>query len=65
MLEDGERVLVEYEDLAIDDGDFPDVGAAFEDEVGAVSGEVGNAEATLVDMPALVDFGVDWMTDHR
>lgn len=65
VLEDGERVLVEYEDLAIDDGDFPDVGAAFEDEVGAVSGEVGNAEATLVDMPALVDFGADWMTDHR
>lgn len=65
VLEDGARVLVEYEDVAIDDEDFPEVGAAFEEAVGVTRGEVGDAEATLVDQPSLVDFAVEWMTEHR
>lgn len=65
VLVDGERVPVEYEDIDVDDSDFPEVGAAFEAAVGVTRGEVGAAEATLVDQPSLVDFGVGWLSEHR
>lgn len=65
VVEDGERVLVEYEDIVVSDEDFPELGAAFEDEVGVVRGEVGDAETTLVSQRDLVDFGVEWMSEHR
>lgn len=65
VVEDGERVLVEYEDVVADDSEFPEIGAAFEEAVGVTRGEVGAAEATLVDQPSLVDFGVEWMSEHR
>jgi aminoglycoside 3-N-acetyltransferase len=65
VLADGERVLVEYEDIAIDDDDFPDIGRAFEGEFGVTRGDVGAGEATLVNQPAIVDFGVEWMSEHR
>lgn len=67
VLEDGERVLAEYEDIDIDDDDFPDIGAAFEDrhESAVTREKVGVAESTLVSMPELVDFGVEWMSANR
>jgi aminoglycoside 3-N-acetyltransferase len=67
VLVDGERRWVEYEDLVIDSDDFPAIGEAFEREVDSavVEGTVGAATATLIDGPALVDFGVEWMEANR
>ncbi|QLH78749.1 AAC(3) family N-acetyltransferase [Halosimplex rubrum] len=67
VLDDGERVRVEYEDIETDTSDFEELGAAFEEGVpGAVErGTVGAADARLVDQPALVDFAVEWFEDNR
>ena len=67
VLHDGEREWVSYRQLDFDDGDFDDCGAAFEaSHPDAVAhGQVGAADATLVDQRALVDFGVEWLSDHR
>lgn len=65
VLEGGERVLVEYEDIRVDDDDFPDIGAAFEAAHEVREGTVGVGGATVVDQPAAVDFAVDWLSDHR
>lgn len=65
VLEDGERVLVEYEDIEKDTDDFPDVGDAFESAVGASVGSVGAAESRLLDQRPLVDFATDWFEANR
>ncbi|WP_415381847.1 aminoglycoside N(3)-acetyltransferase [Halosimplex sp. TS25] len=67
VVEGGEVVRVEYDDMATDTSDFEDVGAAFETERGdAVDrGSVGDADARLVDQPALVDFAAEWFDAHR
>lgn len=63
--EDGRRVEVEYEDVVGDTEDFAEVGAAFEHEVGLVTGTVGAATARLANQRELVDFAVDWFETHR
>jgi aminoglycoside 3-N-acetyltransferase len=67
ILVDGEREWVEWTDLAFDDEDFPECGAAFERERpdAAETGTVGVGDATLMDQRALVDFGVDWFEKNR
>ena len=65
VLEDGERTMVELEDVEISSDDFEALGAAFEREVGAREGPVGAATATLLDQPALVDFAVEWLEANR
>lgn len=67
VLVDGQREWVRYEELGYDDGDFAECSAAFEDaHPEAVSvGRVGVADATLFDQRALVDFGVEWLSEHR
>lgn len=65
VIEDGERVMVEYEDIAGDTADFEDVGAAFESEVDVTEGTVGAADAKLLDQPELVDFAVEWFEANR
>jgi aminoglycoside 3-N-acetyltransferase len=65
VVEDGERVMVDYDDIVTTTEDFEDVGAAFESEVGVETGAVGAAEAKLLDQPELVDFAVDWFEAHR
>ena len=67
MLVDGEREWVEFEDIAIDDSDFPDCGAAFEERhPGAVeTGTVGVGPAKRIAQPTLVDFAVEWFETNR
>lgn len=66
MLVDGERRWVEHEDLDWDDSDFTRLGADFEKETDAVNvGAVGIGESRLMRQRALVDYGVDWMEQHR
>lgn len=65
IVRDGERVLVEYTDIEVDDDDFADIGAAFEAEKGVTEGTVGVADVTLFDQPSAVDFAASWMSEHR
>ena len=67
VLVDGEREWVEWTDLAFDDGDFPECGAAFERErPDAVErGAVGVGDAALVAQRELIDFGVEWFEANR
>lgn len=67
VIVDGDREWVEYEDLAIDDGDFPECGEAFERERpnDFATGTVGVADAKLLDQRAMVDFAVGWMERNR
>lgn len=65
VLEDGERVTVEYEDIKPDSSDFEAVGADFEDDHEIARGSVGAADATLVSQRALVDFAVEWFERNR
>ncbi|MFC7229356.1 AAC(3) family N-acetyltransferase [Salinirubellus salinus] len=67
VVRDGEREWVTFEDLAIDDEDFPECGAAFEAaHPEAVSrGEVGVAECALLDQRPMVDVAVEWFEANR
>lgn len=67
VLVDGEREWVQWEDLDVEDEDFPECGVAFErarpDAV--ESGPVGVADATLIEQRALVNFAVEWFEENR
>lgn len=67
VLVDGDREWIRWEDIAIDDGDFPDCGAAFErarpDAV--ETGSVGVGDAKLLPVRPLVDFAVEWFESNR
>lgn len=65
VLRDGERVLVEYEDIDLTTEDFLDIGSAFENEHAVATGNVGDADATLLDQRSIVDFAVEWMETNR
>lgn len=64
---DGVRQWVPFEDIDLDDEDFPTIGVAFEaahpDAVRA--GTIGKAAAKLIRQRPLVDFGVAWMETNR
>jgi aminoglycoside 3-N-acetyltransferase len=65
IIVDGRRIWAWYDDIAYDDEDFPQLGAAF-DETGQVRiGRVGSAEARLFRQDAAVDFAVTWLRQHR
>ncbi|WP_440990891.1 aminoglycoside N(3)-acetyltransferase [Haloarchaeobius baliensis] len=66
-IRDGERVWLEFEDVALDTADFPMVGTAFERECpeAVTIGQVGEAETRLVDQRALVDFASFWFGENR
>lgn len=62
----GERRWVEFDDLAWDDADFPDLGADFARDTGQVrAGKVAAGDALLMPQRALVDYGVQWLARHR
>ncbi|RPK81577.1 MULTISPECIES: AAC(3) family N-acetyltransferase [Streptomyces] len=64
----GVRRWWEYEDVALDDGDFAALGAAFEETAadgGLRAGRVGAAECRLVRLRPAVDFATAWLTEHR
>lgn len=64
----GRRRWWEYEDVALDDGDFAALGHDFErlDTAGAVRrGQVASAPSRLVRLRSAVDFATVWLRDHR
>lgn len=65
MMVEGERRWVTFTDLAIDEGDFPAVGAAFEATGSTRRRRVGHATGALMAQRPLVDFATDWMGRHR
>lgn len=67
VLVNGQRQWVAFSDLAYDDEDFPQIGAAFETArpEDVRRGQIGAARVCLLRQRALVDFGANWMTQHR
>ncbi|MFF3428557.1 aminoglycoside N(3)-acetyltransferase [Streptomyces sp. NPDC002602] len=53
-----------YEDVALDDGDFAEIGATFPDSQ-VRRGRVGGVSALLFSIPDAVDHALDWMTENR
>lgn len=63
---DGRRQWREWEELWVADDDFDAVAVAFAASTGLQrSGPVGEAQAHLVPMRALVDFAAKWFPEHR
>lgn len=65
ILQDGERTMLTYTDIETSTEDFEELGADFTEEVGVQQGTVGEAEATVLDQPSLVDFAVEWFEENR
>ncbi|HEX5421323.1 MAG TPA: AAC(3) family N-acetyltransferase [Gammaproteobacteria bacterium] len=65
ILSDGVRRWVEYEDLAPDDEDFNEIGAAFASNGIERTGRVAYADCRVVRQRAIVDFATHWMSEHR
>jgi aminoglycoside 3-N-acetyltransferase len=61
----GEPCWVEYEDVALDDGDFQELGLAIDATEVVVRGRVGSAESRLIPLASAVDFAVSWMRANR
>ncbi|MFD3540338.1 aminoglycoside N(3)-acetyltransferase [Streptomyces sp. NPDC058662] len=53
-----------YEDVALDDSDFAEIGGAFPDSR-VRRGRVGGASALLFSIPDAVDHALEWMTENR
>ncbi|MFD3699279.1 aminoglycoside N(3)-acetyltransferase [Streptomyces sp. NPDC058646] len=53
-----------YEDVALDDSDFAEIGRTFPDSR-VRRGRVGGAAAMLFSIPDAVDHAVEWMTENR
>ena len=65
VIRGGVREWVRYRDIDLDADDFEDLGAAFEQTGKVADGGVGMATASLMRQRDLVDFGVEWMREHR
>jgi aminoglycoside 3-N-acetyltransferase len=65
MLRNGRRKWCHYQDVVLDDSDFPAIGEALAATEGACTGMVGGADATLIPLRAAVDFAVTWLATHR
>jgi aminoglycoside 3-N-acetyltransferase len=67
VIVDGDREWVSWDDVDVDDEDFPECGAAFERERpdAIETGTVGVADAKRIDQRSLVDFAVEWFEANR
>ncbi len=61
----GARQWVTFEEIAWDETDFEQIGAAFAETGEVRRGQVGCAAVEFFRQRALVDFGVRWMETHR
>ena len=65
VLQDGERTVVEYEDIVGDGSDFSKLGQDFERDVGISHETIGEAESKLTSQIPLVDYAIEWFEAHR
>ena len=61
----GERRAVTYHNLAFDDGDFVDIGRAYERVHGGQPTMLGDGTVRHIDVVAFVDFAQAWMEANR
>jgi aminoglycoside 3-N-acetyltransferase len=61
----GEPTWWTYEDVVLDDRDFPALGAAFDATSGARRGRVCSADTRLMAMRQVVDFAINWLAATR
>lgn len=61
----GKREWVTYTDVALDESDFPALGADFEATGAVTLGRVGSAAARLFPLAGAVAFAAPWLTEHR
>ncbi|MCX5379198.1 aminoglycoside N(3)-acetyltransferase [Streptomyces sp. NBC_00091] len=59
-----EGAWTRYEDVALDDGDFEEIGRAFPDSL-MRRGRVGGASAVFFSIQHAVDHALAWMTENR
>ncbi len=65
ILVQGQRVWQVFEDVAIDDADFPLLGEDFAAGGGVIVGQVGQAQSRFFAQRAAVDFAVSWLPRGR
>jgi aminoglycoside 3-N-acetyltransferase len=65
IFEHGQRVWKTYKDIAMDSEIFPTIGQAFEQTELVKTGKVGSAEVRLFPQRPIIDFAVQWLTQHR
>jgi aminoglycoside 3-N-acetyltransferase len=61
----GERRWIRYNELDLNDADFPAIGRAFSARGSARTGAVGQAAAILCEQRALIDFAAEWISANR
>ena len=64
-IEEGVRVWKTWEQIDYNSYLFGEIGTAFEEEAGTKSQKIGLSQCSLLEMSALVDFGVRWLKEHR
>ncbi len=65
MLIDGQRRWVKYETLDLQDGDFAELGAAFDSARDIPVHRIGQADVRFIKQRTLVDFAIQWMEENR
>ncbi|MBA7596538.1 SPbeta prophage-derived aminoglycoside N(3')-acetyltransferase-like protein YokD [subsurface metagenome] len=65
MMVNNQRQWVEWEGLDYDSDDFELLGKNYESKINFKPGKIGLAEARLISLRDIVDFGVDWLTEKR
>ena len=65
VIEDGKRVWRTWEQIEYDSHVFGEIGTAFEKDAGTKPQQIGLAQCRLLEMNALVDFGVRWLRENR
>ncbi|KUO15680.1 aminoglycoside N(3)-acetyltransferase [Streptomyces dysideae] len=71
VLRDGRRQWISYKDVDLDDGDFGDLGAAYETydaalpSPGVRHGRIGDAETRSLPLADAVDFATGWLAGKR
>lgn len=65
MIVDNQRQWVEWEALDLNSDDFDQLGKDFESKIKYKPGKVGLAEARLISLQDIVDFGVEWLKKNR
>lgn len=65
IMERGKRTLIEYEDLALNSGDFAEVGLAYEQSTIVNKVEIGQATCMLHHFRPLIDFTTEYLSNKN
>lgn len=66
IMRNGKRIWAIWEEKTwMDDGDFIEIGKAYEKSISYTREKVGNATSILLDQADLIDFAVKWMQKNR